>query len=404
VTTAFTTTSLSTPASGFVLDPQIVYLNHGSFGACPRPVLDAQTRLRDELEREPTAFLARSLEGRLDVARAALAALLDGEPRQLAFVSNATAGVNTVLASLEFEPGDELLMTDHTYNACRNALQLTAQRHAARVVTAKVPFPLQHEDQVLEAVLQAVTPRTRLALIDHVTSATGLVLPVARLVRELQARGVRVLIDGAHAPGLLPFSLRTLGADYYAGNCHKWLCTPKGSAFVYVAAEHADSVRPLVISHGAITTRSDRPRLWLEHDWMGSVDPTPWLCIPDAIGFLGSLYPDGLAGLQARNRALVLHARDVLCEALGCAPPAPDSMIAALLALPMPLAGREPPAGAFADPLQARLFDLHQIEALVPYFPAPPTRLLRVCAQAYNHAAQYAQLAAVLRQELAAGH
>lgn len=387
-------------AEHFALDPAIDYLNHGSFGACPKAVLDAQSALRAELERGPTRFLGRELEARLDAARRALAELVGAPAEELVFVPNATTGVSTVLGSLELEAGDELLMTDHTYNACTNALAHFAARSGARAVTVRVPFPLASEDEVVRAIEAGVGARTKLLLIDHVTSPTGLVLPVERIVRAMHARSVRVLVDGAHAPGLVPLSIRAIGADYYTGNLHKWLCTPKGSAFLHVAPGAARP-RPLVISHGASSTRTDRPRLWLEHDWIGTLDPTPVLCVPKAIEALSSFLPGGLPALQQRNRALALAARALLCDALAIDPPAPESMIAALAAVPLPDA--RAPAGAVFDPLQARLYDAHRIEAIVSYFPSHPRRLLRVCAQAYNTLDQYERLARLLPGELAHG-
>jgi isopenicillin-N epimerase len=388
-------------AQSFALDPAIDYLNHGSFGACPRSVLDAQHALRERLERGPTRFLGRELEGLLDAARRALAQLIDAPAEQLAFVPNATTGVNIVLNSLTLSPGDELLMTDHTYNACKNALEHFAAKAGARAVVVHVPFPLASEDEVVRALEGAITSRTKLLLIDHVTSPTALVMPVARIIAAMHARSVRVLVDGAHAPGMLAVSLRALGADYYTGNCHKWLCTPKGSAFLHVSEQHLHDTRPLVISHGASAWRfrSDRPRFWVEHDWVGTVDPTPYLCIPHAIDQLSSFLPGGLPALQARNRALALAAQKLLCNALGIAAPAPETMIAALVAVPLPDA-REPPT-TFYDGLQTRLYDEHRIEAIASYFPSYPRRLLRVCAQAYNTLPQYERLCRVLQSELA---
>lgn len=388
-------------AQHFALDPGIDYLNHGSFGACPQAVLDAQHALRKQLELGPTRFLGRELEGLIDGARRALAQLIDAPAEQLAFVPNATTGVNIVLSSLRLSPGDELLMTDHTYNACKNALEHFASKAGARAVVVQVPFPLASEDEVVRALEAGVTERTRLLLIDHVTSPTGLVLPIERIVAAMHARSVRVLVDGAHAPGMLALSLRAIGADYYTGNCHKWLCTPKGSAFLHVSEQHLSDTRPLVISHGASAWRfrSDRPRFWVEHDWVGTVDPTPFLCIPHAIERLSSFLPGGLPALQARNRALALEASTLLCGVLGIAAPAPPSMIAGLVAVPLPDA-REPPV-TFFDSLQTRLYDEHRIEAIVSYFPSYPRRLLRVCAQAYNTLPQYERLCRVLESELA---
>jgi isopenicillin-N epimerase len=378
------------------LDPEVTFLNHGSFGACPRAVLEAQQALRDGLEREPVRFLWRELEGRLEETRAALGAFVGADPDDLAFVPNATTGVNTVLRWLDLGPGDELLVTDHAYNACRNALHAVADRAGARVVVAPVPFPLDGPGPVLEAVLGRAGPRTRLALVDHVTSPTGLVFPVAELVRELGARGVDVLVDGAHAPGMVPLDLRALGAAYYTGNCHKWICAPKGSGFLHVRRDRQARVRPLVISHGANSRRTDRSRFRLEFDWTGTADPTAYLAVPEAIRYMGRLLPGGWPALMARNRATALAARDRLSAALGVPRPAPDALIGALAALPVPDGFGPPGEPGGADPLQAALWERFRIEALVFAWPAPAVRILRVSAQLYNTPADYERLVRAL--------
>ena len=217
-------------AAHWTLDPDITFLNHGAFGACPREVLALQSELRARMERDPIDFFVRAVEPLLDEARGRLAEFLHADADDLAFVDNATAGTNTVLRSLTFRPGDELLTTDHVYNACGNALRWAAERAGARVVVVPLGLPLRGPEQVVEGVLGAVSERTRLALLDHVTSATAVVFPIESLVPALQARGVDVLVDGAHAPGMVPVDLQALGAAYYTGNCHKWLCAPKGAA------------------------------------------------------------------------------------------------------------------------------------------------------------------------------
>lgn len=377
------------------LDPAVTFLNHGSFGATPRAVLATQSALRAQMESEPVRFFVRELEPLLDAARARLADFVGADPEGVAFVPNATTGVNTALASCAFEPGDELLTTDHEYNACANALRATAARWGARVVVAPVPFPLRSAGEVLDTLRAHASPRTRLVLVDHVTSPTALVLPVEEIVADFRARGVDTLVDGAHAPGMVPLSLDALGAAFYTGNLHKWVCAPKGSAFLWASPARRASVRPLVISHGANSPREDRTRYRLEFDWVGTLDPTPWLCVPAALDAMGSLFHGGWAELRARNRDLALRARDTLCDALGIAPPAPDAMIGSMAAVPAHVRCPDVEADPLIDPLQEWLWRAHAIE--VPVVPWGDGRLVRVSAQAYNDPAEYARLADALR-------
>jgi isopenicillin-N epimerase len=325
-----------------------------------------------------------------------MAAFVGCDPNDLAFVPNATTGVNTILRSLELAPGDELLTTDHAYNACRNALVATG----ARVVVARVGFPVPSEEHVVETILAAATPRTKLALVDHITSPTGLVFPIDRIVRGLAARGIDTLVDGAHGPGMVPLALDALGAAYYTGNCHKWVCAPKGAAILHVRRDRQARVRPLIISHGASSPRTDRSRFRLELDWVGTDDPTAYLCVPEALRFLDGLFEGGWLEVMARNRALALAARDLLADALGVAPPCPDSMIGSLASLPLPDGdSSEPPRSPlYDDPLQRELYDVHKIEVPIAPWPAPPKRLIRISAQLYNSLAQYERLAALLRK------
>jgi isopenicillin-N epimerase len=382
-----------------MLDGNVVFLNHGSFGSCPRPVLEYQQRLRDRLERQPVQFLVRDLEPMLDEARAALARFVGAGPDDLVFVPNATSGVNTVLRSLAFEPGDELLVTDHEYNACRNALNFAAERAGARVVVAPIPFPLQSVSQITEAILGRVTSRTRLALLDHVTSPTAMILPVADLVRELSRRGIDTLVDGAHAPGMVPLNLSDMGAAYYTGNCHKWLCGPKGAGFLQVRADRQKEIRPLAISHGANSQRTDRSRFLLEFSWTGTGDPSACLSVPESLREIGSLLPGGWPAVMSRNHELALAARNVLSRALEIEPPCPEECVGSMAALPLPDAcPDEAPVDHFGrDRLQARLHTEHGVEVPVFWWPAQPKRLLRVSAQLYNSLPQYEKLAVALK-------
>ena len=383
----------------WTLDPSIAYLNHGSFGATPRVVLELQSQLRAQMEREPVRFFVRELEPLLDDARAKLASFIGADPAGIAFVPNATHGVNAVLRSLDLDKFDELLVSTHEYNASRNALDYVAALSGAKVVPVDIPFPIESPDVVIERVLEKVNERTRLLLIDHITSQTALIMPVERLVKELAMRGVDTLIDGAHAAGFLPLDLNAIGAAYYTGNLHKWVCAPKGAAFLYVRENRRRSVRPVVISHGANATRTDRSRFHLEFDWPGTYDPTPWLCVPASLEFMDS--HGGWPDVMRRNRALALLARDVICDALEIAPPAPDEMLGAMAAFPLPAGDPDPQKLFFGDPLQDRLLFGHQIEVPIVPWPRAPQRVLRVSAQLYNELGEYEKLAAALRTELA---
>ena len=376
------------------LDPAVTYLNHGSFGACPAAVLAVQSALRLEMEREPVDFLAVKLQGRLDAARDALAAFLGAAAADLVFVSNATTGVNAVLRSLTFEPGDELLTTNHTYAACRKTIDYVVARSGAHVVVATVPFPLDTEEQVIEPVLACVSPRTRLAVLDHVTSPTALVLPVARLIAELRSRGIETLVDGAHAPGMLPLALTALGAAYYTGNAHKWLCAPRGAAFLHVRRDRQAGLHPSVISHGY-------PRgFQAEFDWTGTCDPTPWLCIPEAIRYMGGLLPGGWPELMTRNRALALQARDILGAALDLEAPAPDGMIGSMASIALPAAEPGSPAARLDSDALCEWFRERGVRTWLYPHPVP---VLRASAQLYNNRDQYQRLATLLAEALHGG-
>ncbi|MGC8990378.1 MAG: aminotransferase class V-fold PLP-dependent enzyme [Verrucomicrobiia bacterium] len=383
----------------WMLDPKVVFLNHGSFGACPRPVLEFQQTVRDSIEKQPVNFFARQLEALLDEARAALAAFVGCNANDLVFVPNATSGVNTVLRCLGFKPGGELLTTDHEYNACRNALNFVAEQAGCRVVVAQVPFPLNHEDQLVEAILSAVTPRTRIALIDHVTSPTALVLPMERLVRELAKRGVETLVDGAHAPGMLPLNLNKLGAAYYTANCHKWVCAPKGAAFLHVRSDLQHAIRPLVISHGANSPRTDRSRFLIEFGWTGTVDPSAYLSVPIALKYMESLAPGGWPAIMRRNHDLAMAVQSILCEAMEITAPCPEHMIGSMAAVPFwDSPEPEPPTSPlYVDPVQDLLLEKHSIEVPIMPWPAHPRRVLRVSAQLYNSLGQYELLAHALK-------
>lgn len=377
------------------LDPEVTYLNHGAFGSCPRPVQEAATAFRARFERAPMQFVQRDAESLIDQARVAASTLMGADGEDLVFVQNASTGVCTVLASLPVTPGGELLVTDHAYNACRNALNLHARRTGMSVVVARVPFPSAGADEIVAAILGAVTPRTRLALLDHVSSPTGMVFPIEPLVAALSARGVDTLIDGAHAPAHVDVDLRALGATYYAANLHKWCGVPKTAALLYVRRDRQTDLHPLVIGHGANSPRTDRSRFLLEFDWTGTHDPSAALSLPVALDYLSALLPGGLPALRARNHALVVSARALLADALGVPVPCPAESLGAMATLPLPAAMKLP-----APALYEALWRKHRIEAPVFEWSSPGRPMLRVCAQIYNDLPQYQRLADAVTSEL----
>ena len=301
---------------GFGLDPTWTFLNHGSFGACPAPVVEAQAAWRDRLERQPVRFLDRELPGLLAVVRERLGAFLRADPGGLVFVPNATTGVNAVVRSLVFEPGDEILTTDHEYNAVINTLRAVADPVGATVRLAHIPLPVTDAAAVVDAVVGPINERTRLLVISHITSPTALVLPVERIVAAARTRGVDTLVDGAHAPGMVPLDLDALGAAYYTGNAHKWLCAPKGAGFLWVRPDRRDGVLPTVTSHGANDPRPDVPVLRKRFDWVGTVDPTATLSIPAALEAVAALDPGGWPGIMAASHARAVDAGAALAAAL----------------------------------------------------------------------------------------
>jgi isopenicillin-N epimerase len=376
----------------------VVFLNHGSFGACPKPILKLQAELRRQMEAEPVQFLWRRYEERLEPVRGRVARFIGARPRDLVFVTNTTAGVNAVVRSCKLREGDEILTTNHDYNACHNVLVEAAQRAGARVVTAEIPFRPGPEEGAVEAIVAAVTRRTRLALIDHVTSTTGLVLPAERIIRELEGRGVEVLVDGAHAPGMVPLDVSRLAPAFYTANLHKWVCAPKGAGFLWVRPDKQARTQPAVISHGNNTPRRGYSAFQDRFDWAGTFDPSAWFCAAGAIGWLGKLLPGGWPELRRRNHRLAVQAQRLLCDWLQVETPCPESMVGWMATIPLPERFQRASKSGRIDAEQRRLYDEFGIEVPFFRFGRPERRYLRVSAHIYNCLAEYEYLAQALAQ------
>ncbi|HYZ33929.1 MAG TPA: aminotransferase class V-fold PLP-dependent enzyme, partial [Crenalkalicoccus sp.] len=311
----------------WALEPGFLTVNHGSFGATPRSVLAAQRAWQARMEAQPSRFMALELPGALRGAAAVLARFLGADAEGLAFVANATEGCNAVLRSLALRPGEEVLILDQGYGAVRKTAGFVAAAAGAQLVEIALPFPRPDEAEVLAALSAAIGPRTRIAVLDHITSPSALVLPISAMVALCRARGVPVLVDGAHAPGQVPVELAALGAHWYAGNCHKWLFAPKGCAFLWAAPGRREGLHPTVISHGL------GQGYLAEFDWTGTRDPSAWLAIEAALAAHARL---GGAALMARNWAMALQAGAMLAARFGTELAARPEMAGAMAAVRLP--------------------------------------------------------------------
>jgi len=371
------------PLERWALDPAIVHLNHGSFGGCLRRVLDVAAAARTRLEAAPMQFLVLDWQTEIDRARAALAAFVRTDAERLAFVPSSTTGVAIALASATLAAGDEIVTTSHAYAACLYQLERLAAARGVRIVIVPIALPFD-PDALVAGVAAAITPRTRLALLDHITSSTALRLPLERLIPLFTAHGVPVLVDGAHAPGQIDLDVDRLGATWYVGNCHKWLAAPKASGFVAWSADAAATLRPLVTSHGASASYGPPNRLHAELDWSGTYDPSAQLAVPAAITAMAE-EGGGWPAIYARNHALAIELR----ARLGGTRLAPDEALGMMAAVRIALrAGTTPLA------VQKQLLVDGWEVAMVD---VPDGPFVRVSAHLYNHAGEAELLAGKLR-------
>jgi isopenicillin-N epimerase len=360
------------------LDPQWLTVNHGSFGATPRVVTAAQDAWRRRLEEQPSRFMRRVLPDALRHTATRLGEFVGADGKDIVFVENATVGCNAVLRSLRFEPGDEILVLSHVYGAVRNTVLYIAERSGARVVEASLPFPNPDADAIVASVANALTPRTRLAVLDHITSSSALVLPIERLAAVCRAAGALVLVDGAHGPGQVGLDLPAMGVDWYVGNCHKWLMSPKGCAFLWARTDRQEDLHPVTISHGF------NKGFLAEFDWTGTRDPSAFLAVDAAIDFHVRL---GGATLRARNAELAAAGAFHLAARLGTECGAVGDLAAAMGLIRLPVGGPATQERALA--LRGRLLDA---ETDAPLHAQGGAIWLRISAQAYNELADYEKL------------
>ena len=366
----------------FMLDPDFLTVNHGSFGAAPLGVLAAQDEWRRRLEAQPTRFMRNELPKALRAAAGKLGRFLGAAGEDIAFVDNATTGCNAVLRSLAFKPGDEILVLDHVYGAVRNTVRHVAERAGARMVEAAIPFPNPTADGVVAAVEAKLGPNTRLAVFDHIASHSALVLPIQRMVAACRAAGVPVLVDGAHGPGQVTVDLTALSADWYSGNCHKWLSTPKGCAFLWARKDRQRDLHPVTVSHGY------GKGFTAEFDWTGTRDPSAYLAVDAAIEFHERL---GGPAFRRRNAELAQAGAALIARRLDSGTAAGPEFHAAMWLVKLPVAGPATPERAFA--LRSRMLD--EFKTDVPVHPLAGAIWLRISAFAYNELGDYARLAEI---------
>ena len=373
----------------FLLDPNIVFLNHGSFGACPRPVFEAYQRWQRELERQPVEFLGRRFNDLMREARSTLADFVGADSDEITYVTNATVGLNTVARSLELRPGDEVLSTDHEYGALDRTWRFLCEKSGAKYVRQPISVPINNADEVIEAVWAGVSDRTRVLFISHITSPTAIIFPIQELIRRAHERGILTVIDGAHAIGQIDLNLHDLGADFYSSNCHKWLMAPKGSAFLYARRDVQHLVEPLVVSWGWQSERPSASRFIDEQEWQGTRDIAAYLSVPAAIQFFRD--HDWPQVRQACHE-LVRYAREQATALTGLPSLTPDdaAWFSQLSALPLPACD--------LDALKTRLYNEYQIE--IPVITWNQRHFVRISIQGYNTRADVDTLIAALRELL----
>ena len=357
----------------FLLRPDVIFLNHGSFGACPRPVFEVYQSWQLELERQPVEFLGRRFTDLLREARKSLAAYVGADADELVYVPNATTGLNIVARSLLLQEGDEVLATDHEYGALDRTWRFICGKHGARYIRQPVPLPIESAEQVVEAIWSGVTPRTRVLFISHITSPTAIIFPVVKLVRRAREAGLLSIVDGAHTPGQIPLDLHALGADFYSGTCHKWAMSAPGSAFLYARREMQRLVEPLVVSWGWESEKPGPSRFIDEQEWQGTRDLAAHLSVPAAIKFMEE---HDWPRVQQDCHGLVRYARQRVMELTGLSPITPDSpeWFAQMAALPIP--------NCDLDALKRRLYAEFRIE--IPPIEWNGRQFLRISIQAYN--------------------
>ena len=380
------------------LDEETIFLNHGSFGATPKIVLEEQRRWQLLVEKDPVKFFEERAPEALINSRKAIANLVNCDYNDLALIENATSGVNTILRSLNFEKGDEIIVPNHAYQACRNTIDYVAKKSGAVVIVCEIPFPISEKQIIIDNIMQCVTEKTKLAMIDTVTSPTGLLMPFKELVDLLESKGINVLLDAAHGIGMIPLDLENIGASFVTSNCHKWLFSPKGAAFLHVRKDLQHLIQPLVISHGMTIPLGNSTRFRHEFDWTGTRDISALCTIPFIIEEIPKLVDMSWNEIMNHNNKLVIEGRKIICEKLGISPPCSDDMISSIATIKISPEGIKGIDLHEPDPLHLELLEKYNIQVPVWHWPNPEGRYIRISAQVYNSKKEYEYLADILEK------
>lgn len=379
-------------ASYWNLSLDIVFLNHGSFGANPKYITDKQKEYIDMLEAEPVDFSVRKMYSYYQESKKSLSEFVGTNADNIYFVTNTTIGINHVLYNQDGQKG-EWLTTNHAYGACLHAFQKIASLKSAEVIKVNIPFPLQSENDILSAIESGITPKTKLAMIDYITSSSAIIFPIQKIIQFLRSKNIISIVDAAHAPGMVDLNIDELEPDFLVGNCHKWICSPKGSAFVYVHPKHQANYKPVYYSFYNDFDEEKNAHWSNQFIWEGTRDYSPYLCVKDAIAYLPTLVENGWQEIQSHNRDLAIQASKYIAEKLEVALPVPESMLGSIVNIPLWDDIVPNTTFNYYTKVKLELYNNYRIEVPCVLFPKAPTQYIRISAQLYNTMEQYEYLA-----------
>ena len=371
----------------FMLDPNVTFLNHGSFGACVKPVYENLLEWQTKMEQEPVKFFDDILFNALKASRRALGNYVGCSPDDLVYFPNPTTAINAVARSLKLKPGEEVLSTNHIYGALNRSWKYICAEKKARFIKVDIPFPIQSKEEFLDCFFNAVTNQTKVIFLSHITSMTAMKFPVEEVIQFSKEKKILTIIDGAHVPGHISLNIKKLDADIYTGACHKWMCTPKGISFLYVRKEIQENVHPLVISWGWESENPGSSKFLDWHEWQGTRDMSAFLTVPAAVKFMDD---NDWPNVSRKCREMVIQTRNQLLNYLNISPPCPDDWLGQMASIPLP----------FNDAVEIKNALLNKYHIQVPIFTWEGKVYLRYSIQAYNSESDLEKLLSAIKELL----